>query len=202
MVAELIRLYPSLDPAVAEAMRLVPRHHFAPGEAKSVAYMQTPLPIGEGQVMSSPEACAICLDALDLQPTDSVLEVGTGTGYLAACLSLLCKRVETWEARPKLASLAAKNLARFGATNVVLGVGPYLQEFGVTYDKVVYSCATMTPKFPGRPRLVMPRAQHQMTYGGCVADLELWVPDGLFYRREVLGSCRACPDVALASGSV
>ncbi len=80
------------DLRVLDAMRFVPRHEFIPELLRQDAYEDHPLPIGEGQTISQPYIVAVMLEHLALQATDRVLEIGTGSGYVTALLSLLCGR--------------------------------------------------------------------------------------------------------------
>jgi protein-L-isoaspartate(D-aspartate) O-methyltransferase len=106
------------NPRVLEAMRTVPRHLFVPEAYRDEAYADHPLPIGRGQTISQPYIVAVMTELLDPQPTDRVLEVGTGSGYQAAVLSLLVDKVTTIEIVPELAERARRDLARLGYENV------------------------------------------------------------------------------------
>lgn len=110
-------------PRLLAAFEAVPRHLFVPPEELAWAYADGPLPIGEGQTISQPYIVALMTDLLDLQPTDRVLEVGTGSGYQAAILSQLAAEVHTVEILPALAQRAAERLARLGYSNVHVHVG-------------------------------------------------------------------------------
>jgi protein-L-isoaspartate(D-aspartate) O-methyltransferase len=111
------------DRRVLEAMRGVPRHDFVPEEFRDRAYDDSPLPIGEGQTISQPYIVAAMLEHLELKPTDRVLEVGTGSGYATALLSVLCAEVFSIERHAALAVVAEERLRRLGFTNVRLRVG-------------------------------------------------------------------------------
>src|SRR5260370_39212712 len=108
---------------VLVAMTEVPRHEFVPQEMRSHAYDALPLPIGGGQTISHPYIVAAMTSALHLQPSDRVLEIGTGCGYQAAVLSRLAKEVFTIERRPELASAASATLARLGYPNAHVHCG-------------------------------------------------------------------------------
>jgi protein-L-isoaspartate(D-aspartate) O-methyltransferase len=103
---------------VLEAMAAVPRHEFVPAEFRSQAYADKPLPIGEGQTISQPYMVAAMTEALDLKCSDRVLEIGTGSGYQAAVLSLLVSQVITVENHSSLALAAQERLTRLGHENV------------------------------------------------------------------------------------
>jgi len=103
---------------VLEAMAAVPRHEFVPAEFRNYAYADKPLPIGEGQTISQPYMVAAMTEALDLKGTERVLEIGTGSGYQAAVLSLLVSQVITVENHSSLALAAQERLTRLGYENV------------------------------------------------------------------------------------
>ena len=111
------------DSRVLQAMLDVPRHEFVPEELRSDAYEDRPLPIGAGQTISQPYIVALMLQHLALQPNDRVLDVGTGSGYVAALLSRLCSEVYSVERYAELAASAERLLQRLGYTNVKVIVG-------------------------------------------------------------------------------
>lgn len=111
------------DPAVLEAMRRVPRHEFVPVELRTEAYADHPLPIGQEQTISQPYIVAAMTELAAVPSGGIVLEVGTGSGYQAAVLSLLAQRVYTIEILPELGETAAARLARLGYDNVRVRVG-------------------------------------------------------------------------------
>jgi protein-L-isoaspartate(D-aspartate) O-methyltransferase len=108
---------------VLEAMRKVPRHLFVPEAVRDRAYEDQPLPIGKGQTISQPYMVAAMTELLDPQPTDVILEVGTGSGYQAAVLSELVTRVYSIEIVPELADTARLALESAGYKNVVVIAG-------------------------------------------------------------------------------
>jgi protein-L-isoaspartate(D-aspartate) O-methyltransferase len=106
------------DQAVLSAMRKVPRERFVPESLADLAYDDRPLPIGEGQTISQPYVVATMTEALRLRPNDRVLEIGTGSGYAAAMLSVIAAEVYTIERLEELAASARKRLAELGYSNV------------------------------------------------------------------------------------
>ena len=132
------------DERVLQAMLRLPRHEFVPEAYRSQAYEDHPLPIGEGQTISQPYIVAIMLEALALQPTDTVLEVGTGSGYATALLAELTARVVAVERAPALAASAMQTLSRLGYNDVKVAVGDGSQGFaaGAPYDAILVSAAT------------------------------------------------------------
>lgn len=113
----------SFDKRVMEAMKKVPRHQFIPEAERGAAYYNGPLPIGHGQTISQPYIVALMTDLLDPEPNDVILEVGTGSGYQAAVLSLLVKQVFTLEIIEQLQKRAADCLDRLGYKNVTCSTG-------------------------------------------------------------------------------
>src|SRR4029077_7050492 len=103
---------------VLEAMAAVPRHEFVPVKFRSDAYADKPLPIGEGQTISQPYMVAAMTEALELTGAERVLEIGTGSGYQAAVLSLLVEQVISVESHTSLALAAQERLTNLGYTNV------------------------------------------------------------------------------------
>jgi protein-L-isoaspartate(D-aspartate) O-methyltransferase len=118
MVEEQLRSRDIRDPRVLAAMGRVPREEFIASEDFGQAYGDHPLPIGAGQTVSQPYIVAAMVEALDVKPTDRVLEVGTGTGYQAAILAELAAEVWTIERHEELANQAREILARLGYANV------------------------------------------------------------------------------------
>ena len=112
-----------LDTRVLDAITAVPREMFVQPEDTGDAYLNQPLSIGHGQTISQPFIVALMTDLLEPEPDDVVLEVGTGSGYQAAVLSRLVRRVYSIEIIPELAAGAAKRLAAFGCDNVEVKCG-------------------------------------------------------------------------------
>jgi protein-L-isoaspartate(D-aspartate) O-methyltransferase len=135
------------DVRVLNAMRQVPRHEFVPEVFQQGAYEDYPLPIGEGQTISQPYIVAAMLEHLALragdQEKDRVLEVGTGSGYVTALLSLLCTEVYSVERHPQLAASAQSTLQRLGYRNVKIKVGDGSQGWAgyAPFDAILVSAA-------------------------------------------------------------
>jgi len=131
------------DERVLQAMLLVPRHECVPAEFREQSYEDRPLPIGEGQTISQPYIVAIMLEALALSPSDVVLEVGTGCGYLTALLSQLCQHVYSMELHPSLAQQARAVLQNleYGNTTVLVGDGSQGFAQKAPYQAIVVSAA-------------------------------------------------------------
>ena len=109
-----------LSPAVLSALRDVPRHEFVPESQQRWAYQNRPLPIGYGQTISQPYIVAIMTELLDPQRDDVILEVGTGSGYQAAVLAEIVRKLYTVEIVEPLARSGAATLVRLGYDNVTV----------------------------------------------------------------------------------
>jgi protein-L-isoaspartate(D-aspartate) O-methyltransferase len=123
MVEQQIRARGVADPRVLAALRLVPRHRFVPENLWSQAYGDYPLPIGEDQTISQPYIVALMTAILELQETDRVLEVGTGSGYQAAILAELAAAVFSIDRKGGLADQARSILDSLGYRNIRIRVG-------------------------------------------------------------------------------
>jgi protein-L-isoaspartate(D-aspartate) O-methyltransferase len=118
MVEQQLRQRNITDERVLKAMQEVPRHRFVPEHLQNSAYTDGPLPIGDGQTISQPYIVAYMSQLLDLGPEDRALEIGTGSGYQAAILAHLAKRVYSVERIERLAEQARKTLRGIGINNV------------------------------------------------------------------------------------
>lgn len=112
-----------LDPKVLAALAKIPRHEFVPEESRLYAYKDGPIPIGYGQTVSQPFMVAVMTDLLQPQAEDTLLEIGTGSGYQTAVLAELVRKVYSIEIIPELAEQAADRLRRLGYGNVEIKVG-------------------------------------------------------------------------------
>ena len=148
MVESQLRARGIHDERVLAAMFQVPRHEFVSPEYRDQVYEDHPIPIGEGQTLSQPYIVAIMLQALALDPTDAVLEVGTGTGYQTALLSQLTRQVYSVERHASLARAAQATLARLGYANleVLVGDGSHGLPERAPFDAIVVSAAA--PQIP------------------------------------------------------
>jgi len=130
------------DQRVLEAMRAVPRHLFVGAALRPFAYVDRPLPIGGGQTISQPYVVALMAEALQLKGGERVLEVGSGSGYAAAVLSLLCAEVYGIELDQKLHDRSVEALREAGRPNVQLRCGDgYLGwPEQAPFDAILMSC--------------------------------------------------------------
>ena len=136
------------DPRTLAAMRKVPRHLFVPAALAGEAYADSPLPIGHGQTISQPYVVAFMTEALRLRGGETVLEVGTGSGYQAAVLAEIVARVYTIEIVAPLAEEARERLARLGYRNVEVRAGDGYQGWPevAPFDAVIVTAAA--PRVP------------------------------------------------------
>ena len=132
-----------LSEAVLVAMSKVPRDEFVPNDLKAAAFDNGPLPIGHGQTISQPYIVALMSDLLALHPGQTVLEIGTGSGYQTAVLSRLCQTVYSVELVPLLADAAARRLADLGYDNVHLRQGNGYEGWPehAPYDGIIVTAA-------------------------------------------------------------
>lgn len=133
---------------VLAAMQEIPRHAFIPPPYDVSAYADAPLPIGNGQTISQPYIVALMTELLDPQPGDHILEIGSGSGYQAAILSVLSRKVTSIERIPAVADLARRNLAALGMMNVsiIIGDGTMGYPENAPYDGIIITAAT--PEIP------------------------------------------------------
>jgi len=141
---------------VLNAMATVPRHEFVPEQFRSYAYIDKPLPIGEGQTISQPFMVAAMAEALELTGSERVLEIGAGSGYQAAVLSLLAREVITVENRTPLALAAQQRLASLGYANVHVHNGDGSAGFP---DAAPYDAILVTAGAPEIPQVLADQLQ-------------------------------------------
>ena len=162
------------DARVLAAMTKVPRHLFVPEDVRWRAYDDTPLPIGHDQTISQPYIVGYMSEALELRPTDRVLEIGTGSGYQAAILGELAHEVYTIEIVPQLAEQARAALERSGYRNVHVrqGNGYLGWPEAAPFDRIIVTAA---------PDQVPQALVDQLAIGGIMV-----VPVGGVYDDQVM----------------
>jgi len=123
MIEQQIRPWEVLDQRVLDLLSTVPREDFVPEAYRKLAFTDMNIPLGEGQVMMSPKVEARILQALNVQDDETVLEVGTGSGYVTALLANLAKQVFSVDINPEMTRQAGEKLAAHDITNVTLETG-------------------------------------------------------------------------------
>jgi len=186
------------SPRVLAAMRAVPRHLFVPSASIQQAYADHPLPIGEGQTISQPTIVAVMTDALELSGNERVLEIGTGSGYQAAVLSLLVRQVLTIEIVESLGAAARTRLAELGYKNVEVRIGDGYLGWP---EKAPFDRVMLTAAPPEIPRALV----DQLAEGGILVApvgeqgeaqrLVRWTKRGGALEKQDLGAVRFVPMV-------
>jgi protein-L-isoaspartate(D-aspartate) O-methyltransferase len=161
------------DERVVKAMLATPRHEFVPPSQRPRAYFDMALPIGSQQTISSPFIVAFMSQCLDPQPTDRVLEIGTGSGYQAAVLSPLVKEVYSIEIVETLGRKAKQTLRRLNYANVHTKVGDGFKGWPehAPFDKIIVTCS---------PEEVPPALVEQLREGGLMV-----IPTGERYQQTL-----------------
>jgi protein-L-isoaspartate(D-aspartate) O-methyltransferase len=174
MVEEQIIARGIKDSNVINAMLKVERHKFVPKEYEKYAYTDGPLPIGEDQTISQPYIVALMTEVLQLKGGEKVLEIGTGSGYQAAVLSLIAKEVYTIEIIPALAKSAKERLESLGYKNVYVRCGDGFLGWPekAPFDGIIITCAA--------PRVPEPLVE-QLAEGGRIV-----MPEGDEFQMLVL----------------
>ncbi len=142
MVEQQIRPWDVLDMRVLDLLSKVKREHFVPPTHANLAFMDLEIPLGHGASMWQPKMEARALQALHLSRTDSVLEVGSGSGYFTALLSRLGGQITSVEIVPELHAFAEKNLAPYANDNIKLVQGDAAQGWPGLYDAIVLTGST------------------------------------------------------------
>jgi protein-L-isoaspartate(D-aspartate) O-methyltransferase len=138
MVEQQIRTWDVLDPAVLELLGTLPREQFVPEGRRELAFADVDLPVGHGEVMLAPKLQARILQEVMVAPTDRILEIGTGTGYLTALLAKLGATVTSVEIHEDLAAGARARLAALGIDNAKVETGDAARGWGSgPYDVIV-----------------------------------------------------------------
>jgi protein-L-isoaspartate(D-aspartate) O-methyltransferase len=142
MLGQQLRAWEVLDDRVLRAVEQTPRERFVPEEYRELAFADTEIPIGHGQSMLAPKIEGRLLQALQIEPIDDVLEVGTGTGFLTACLSRLARRVVSVDIFPDFVDAARAKLLRDDVGNAELRTADALSlEMPETFDAIAITAS-------------------------------------------------------------
>jgi protein-L-isoaspartate(D-aspartate) O-methyltransferase len=152
MVEQQVRPWDVLDPRVLNVIGNIPRELFVPENCKQLAYADMRVPLGtyEGHTshMLNPVIEGRLLQSLAISEDDTVLQIGTGTGYITACLATLAHHVDSVDINPEMTALAEKNLAMFEITNVTLSTGDGSKKWE---QKQFYDCIAIMGSLPAVP---------------------------------------------------
>ncbi|MFA5874112.1 MAG: protein-L-isoaspartate(D-aspartate) O-methyltransferase [Anaerolineales bacterium] len=187
MVEEQIAARGVLNPRLLAVMESVPRHLFVPADDLPWAYADGPMPIGHGQTISQPYIVALMTELLQVESTDRILEVGTGSGYQAVVLGQMAAEVHTVEVIPELAAQAARTLTDLGYANIHVhaGDGSLGWPQAAPYDGILVAAAA-----PSAPQPLL----DQLAEGGRLVipvgsrgfqQLEVWKRTGQEFERQV-----------------
>ena len=153
MVEQQVRPWEVIDQRVLKTMMTIPRELFVTDEYKGLAYADIEVPLANGETMLKPTIVGRLLQALAIKPTDTVLEIGTGSGYVTACLASLAKKVTSIEIDADASTAAGDNLIAAGISNVNLIVGDALKSIpnDAPYDVIavtgsIADCQDILPK--------------------------------------------------------
>ena len=190
MVEQQIRTWDVLDSTVLDVCTRVNRENYVPQNLQSLAFADTEIEIGFGQHMMSPKIEARALQALKIESSDTVLEIGTGSGFMAALLSSLADRVDSLEINAELATTAAERLASDGFDNCTVrecdGIDGFIAN--APYDAIMLSgsCVERRPKLEellaigGRLFVVLGIAPVMQAILVTRYDKETWISEDLF----------------------
>jgi protein-L-isoaspartate(D-aspartate) O-methyltransferase len=158
MIEQQVRAWEVLDLRVLDAMSRVPREDFVPAGYRELAFADTSVPLGHGQVMLAPKVEGRILQALEIRPQDAVLEVGTGSGHFAACLAQLGRSVRTIDVYADFVASATANLRRAGVHNVTAETVDAMQ----LAEREEYDVIALTGSLP----VYDPRFEQALRVGG------------------------------------
>jgi protein-L-isoaspartate(D-aspartate) O-methyltransferase len=149
MVEQQVRPWDVLDPRVLAVISEMPREQFTPDEYQNLAYVDTRIPLADGSTMLKPNIQGRILQHLDISDDDIVLEVGTGTGYLTACLARLARHVDSVDINAEACEAAAAKLQAMGIDNVTITAGDAAA--GWDQQKPYYDAIAITGSLPAIP---------------------------------------------------
>jgi protein-L-isoaspartate(D-aspartate) O-methyltransferase len=158
MIAQQVRTWDVLDARTLDAMHRVRREHFVPAAWRSLAYADCALPLPLGKHMLTPMLVGRIVQSLALKQGEQVLEIGTGSGYLSACLAAIGGRVQSLELHPELATAARANLRAAGADSVEITTA----DGAALVSETAYDAIALTASLP----IYQQRFERALKYGG------------------------------------
>lgn len=192
MIEQQIRTWEVLDPVVLNLLNQVPREDFVPARYAGLAFADLEIPIGFGQVMLSPKLEARMLQALQLTKNDTVLEVGSGSGYMTALLAKLAKEVHSIEIESSLSAAAAQRLVAHGISNIILEVGDASRGWGGNkYDAIILTGSV--PILPAAFEQQLNKSGRLLAVIGDAPVMEAvlvtCIAPGVYHREVLLETC-------------
>ena len=158
MISQQIRTWEVRDPHTLDALHAVPREHFVPAAWRSLAYADCALPLPCGKQMLTPMLAGRMLQSLSLRQGEQALEIGTGSGYLSACLAAMGGRVQSLELHAEIAAAARANLRAAGASSVEVTTA----DGAALVSETAYDAIVLTASLP----IYQPRFERALKYGG------------------------------------
>jgi protein-L-isoaspartate(D-aspartate) O-methyltransferase len=158
MIEQQVRAWDVLDLKVLDVLQQVPREEFVPAAYRDLAFADTGVPLAHGQSMLAPKLEGRILQALEIQPHESALEVGTGSGFFAACIGQLARTVRTIDLFPEFATEAMAKYVHCGVNNVVAQVADAMQ----LAEQEAYDVIAVTGSLP----VYDPRFERALKIGG------------------------------------
>ena len=187
MISQQLRTWKVSHQEVLDVMAALPREEFVPDAYRDLAYADANIPIGHGQVMLAPKLQGRLLQAVDPRPGDKVMEIGTGSGFLTACLSRLADSVHSLEIHSDFVGQARRRLDRLDVTNVSLDTADALAiDFSKKYDVILVTGSV--PEYDDRfERALTPGGRLAIVVGSSpLMEVLLVVRAGDHCAREVL----------------
>ncbi|MGV6858047.1 MAG: protein-L-isoaspartate O-methyltransferase family protein [bacterium] len=190
MIEQQVRPWDVFDQRVLDVLGTVPREKFTPVEHADFALMDTEIPIGHGEYMMPPRLEGRLMQALDIQPGDSVFELGTGSGYLTACMAQLGSHVYSVEIHPDLSENTSEKLSSQGIKNTTLWQGNAVNGWDQgpgTYDAVAITGSL--PVYDDRFESMLKIGGRLFIITGRMPVMQAWLItklNGFDYRREAL----------------
>lgn len=159
MIEQQIRPWDVLDQTILDTFGFIPREAFVPDAWKNLAFADTEIPLGNGESMMHPRVEARMLQALDISPNDNCLEIGTGSGFVTACLAHLSKHVDSVDIHDDFIRQAEQRLLESGLKNYSLHTGDALRSWT---SGLLYNAIAVTGAIPH----YLPRFEEQLAPGG------------------------------------
>jgi protein-L-isoaspartate(D-aspartate) O-methyltransferase len=192
MIEQQVHTWDVFDDRVLAAMRSVPREHFTPPVYREVAFADAPIPLPHGQWMLPAKIHGRILQSLQIQPADVVLEVGSGSGYLTACLGRLAARVQSLELFEDLAQLARQSLLQTAVNNVVVDTADGMRlDQEATYDAIAVTGSL--PLYDERFQRALRKGGRLFVVVGQAPIMEAWLVTRMgereWHRESVFETC-------------